>query len=89
MASLILLLGFMLLAFLTNIGQVVCGSGNNYVRDACSVTRYKDLCMHSLASFSDEAKSSPSKWARAGVSVTISEVKIVAAELIKLKISGV
>lgn len=58
---------------------------DNYVRDACSVTRYQDLCVHTLASFSNTAKRSPSKWARAGVSVTIGEVKSVAQNLTELK----
>ncbi|OIT33641.1 PREDICTED: 21 kDa protein-like [Nicotiana attenuata] len=59
--------------------------GESYVRDACSVTRYQDLCMHSLASFSRTAKNNPSKWARAGVSVTISQAKGVTQSLSKLK----
>lgn len=59
--------------------------GNNYVEDACSVTRYPGLCVDRLASFSSTAKDSPSKWARAGVSVTIGEVKIVAKYLATLK----
>ncbi|XVF72631.1 hypothetical protein PTKIN_Ptkin12aG0135700 [Pterospermum kingtungense] len=58
---------------------------NNYVEDACSVTRYQSLCIHSLASFSSSAKTSPSKWARAGVSVTISETKNVFQYLTKVK----
>ncbi|KAJ7977569.1 21 kDa protein [Quillaja saponaria] len=85
MVRMALLLGIMLLGFLTNVDQFVSGKENHYVRDACSVTRYKDLCAHSLASFSNIAKRSPTKWARAGVSVTIAEVKIVAADLKKLK----
>ncbi|CAN0889025.1 Pectinesterase inhibitor 6 [Linum grandiflorum] len=48
-------------------------SSSSYVEQACSVTKYKAICIHSLASFSRTAKSSPSKWARAGVSVTLSE----------------
>lgn len=55
------------------------------MRNACSVTLYTDLCIHSLSSFSDTARRSPSKWARAGVSVTITEVKNVQAHLAKLK----
>ncbi|KAF3436451.1 hypothetical protein FNV43_RR23543 [Rhamnella rubrinervis] len=60
-------------------------NGDNYVRDACSVTRYPELCIHSLASFSNTAKASPSLWARAGVSVTLSEAKSVARYLVFLK----
>ncbi|EYU46665.1 hypothetical protein ABFS82_04G020400 [Erythranthe guttata] len=51
---------------------------SGYVRDACSVTRYRDLCVHSLAPFSNTAKRNPIRWARAGVSVTIAESKRVA-----------
>ncbi|KDP28163.1 hypothetical protein JCGZ_13934 [Jatropha curcas] len=58
---------------------------DTYVRDACSVTRYQDLCIHSLAAFSQTAKRSPTKWARAAVSVTISEAKNVTQYLKKLK----
>ncbi|XP_047973131.1 pectinesterase inhibitor 6 [Salvia hispanica] len=59
--------------------------GNDYVEEACSVTRYPGLCVDMLASFSSTAKDSPSKWARAGVSVTIGEVKLVAKYLAALK----
>ncbi|KAH6823972.1 Plant invertase/pectin methylesterase inhibitor superfamily protein [Perilla frutescens var. hirtella] len=64
---------------------VMSSFGDDYVQDACSVTRYRDLCVHSLASFSNTAKRSPSKWARAGVSVTIREVKGVARYLAALR----
>lgn len=76
---------FMFVALLTNSGQLAYGNGRSYVQEACSVTRYPDICVHSLASFSSTAKRSPSKWARAGVSVTIGEVKDVAQNLQKLK----
>ncbi|XP_051118915.1 pectinesterase inhibitor 6 [Andrographis paniculata] len=55
------------------------------VEDACSVTRYQDLCIRSLASFSGVAKHSPGRWARAGVSVTIAESKRVGRYLAGLK----
>lgn len=70
---------FMFLAWLQAKGD------NNYVRDACSVTRHQDICVRTLASFSSTAKRSPSKWARAGVSVTVGELKSVAQHLIELK----
>ncbi|KAK8570234.1 hypothetical protein V6N13_002929 [Hibiscus sabdariffa] len=60
-------------------------SASNYVHDACSVTRYRALCIRTLAPFSSSAKTSPSKWARAGVSVTIGETKKVAQYLLKVK----
>ncbi|KAB2616265.1 21 kDa protein-like [Pyrus ussuriensis x Pyrus communis] len=66
--------------------QLVSGKGNkSYVEEACSVTRYRDLCIHSLASFSTSAKNSPSRWARAGVSVSLSETKSAAHYLVTLK----
>ncbi|PIN07205.1 Pectinesterase [Handroanthus impetiginosus] len=58
---------------------------NNYVEDACSVTRYRNLCIRTLASFSNTAKHNPSIWARAGVSVTIGEAKKVSKYLATLK----
>ncbi|KAK7284645.1 hypothetical protein RJT34_19395 [Clitoria ternatea] len=76
----------LLVSFLTNV--MVHAKGNNNVREACSVTRYRNLCVHSLAHFSSTAGTSPSKWARAGVSVTIGEVKNVQAYLAKLKWQG-
>lgn len=60
-------------------------NGETYVRDACSVTQYTEVCIHSLASFSNTAKRDPRIWARAGISVTIGEAKRVAAYLAKLK----
>ncbi|GMI98837.1 hypothetical protein HRI_003553000 [Hibiscus trionum] len=60
-------------------------SASNYVQDACSVTRYRALCISTLAPFSSSAKTSPSKWARAGVSVTIGETKKVVHYLLKVK----
>ncbi|XP_027353264.1 pectinesterase inhibitor 6-like [Abrus precatorius] len=81
---------FMLALFLSlliNTGQMVFAKGSNVI-EACSVTRYKNLCVHSLAPFSKAAGRSPSKWARAGVSVTISQVKNVQAYLAKLKRQG-
>ncbi|KAK7259324.1 hypothetical protein RIF29_24928 [Crotalaria pallida] len=91
----IIIARFMLLlalffSFLTNTGREVFAKGesDNNVKEACKVTRYQNLCMHSLAQFSNIAGRSPSKWARAGVSVTIGEVKNVRAYLAKLKSSG-
>ncbi|KAJ9535474.1 LOW QUALITY PROTEIN: hypothetical protein OSB04_un001400 [Centaurea solstitialis] len=60
-------------------------SYDNYVIEACSVTRYQDLCIDSLASYSNTAKKDPSKWARAGVSVTIGEAKNTTRYLVGLK----
>ncbi|KAF5455262.1 hypothetical protein F2P56_024858 [Juglans regia] len=76
---------YIFLAWLTNFGQIAYGKEDNYVDDACSVTRYQDLCLHTLASFSRTCKSSPSKWARAGLSVTLAEVKSTAQYLTSLK----
>ncbi|KAK1385148.1 PMEI domain-containing protein [Heracleum sosnowskyi] len=62
-------------------------NGDDYVQDACSVTRYRNLCIRSLSPFSTTAKRNPTTWARAGVSVTISEAKRVAKLLTKLSTS--
>ncbi|XP_050365958.1 pectinesterase inhibitor 6-like [Argentina anserina] len=73
-------------AFLIIPTSLAAGNADrSYVEDACSVTRYRDLCIHSLASFSSIAKKSPSRWARAGVSVTLGETKNVAGYLVTLK----
>ncbi|XP_029130003.1 pectinesterase inhibitor 6 [Cajanus cajan] len=76
------------LMFLFALFQMVFAKGHDNVREACSVTRYQKLCVHSLAHFSNTAGRSPSKWARAGVSVSIGEVKKVKAYLAELKRQG-
>ncbi|XP_027367270.1 pectinesterase inhibitor 6-like [Abrus precatorius] len=83
-----LLLPFIFLSLLANTDQMVVAKGKDNVRDACRVTRYQKLCVRSLAPFSNSAGRSPSKWARAGVSVTIGEIKNVEAYLAKLKRHG-
>lgn len=69
----------------------LCSSSSSamesYVEDACSVTRYPNICIRSLASFSNTAKRDPCKWARAGVTVTIREAKIVSRYVANLKSS--
>ncbi|XP_022991771.1 pectinesterase inhibitor 6-like [Cucurbita maxima] len=57
----------------------------SYVQEACSVTQHQDLCIQLLSPFSSSAKRSPTKWARTGVSVTISEAKTVARFLGRVK----
>ncbi|XP_022759694.1 pectinesterase inhibitor 6 [Durio zibethinus] len=81
----IVYLTFLGLLCLLKSGQSAPNSARNYVKDACSVTRYRALCINTLAPFSSFAKTSPSKWARAGVSVTIGETKNVAKFLQKVK----
>ncbi|XP_057504338.1 pectinesterase inhibitor 6-like [Actinidia eriantha] len=83
-----LVLKFVVFALVINSCTSVFIQDNSYVREACSVTRYRDLCVHSLAPFSTTAKRNPSTWARAGVSVTISEAKSVAQYLMKVKSQG-
>lgn len=78
----------MFISFVTNTSQLVFAKGQYNAREACRVTRYPDLCIRTLAPFSLSAGRSPSKWARAGVSVTIGEVKNVQAYLAKLKRQG-
>ncbi|ESQ39417.1 hypothetical protein EUTSA_v10001636mg [Eutrema salsugineum] len=48
---------------------------SRYVKNACSVTRYKNLCVRTLWPFAVVAKNNSSKWARAGVAVTITDTK--------------
>ncbi|XP_021775342.1 pectinesterase inhibitor 6-like [Chenopodium quinoa] len=79
---------YLLCLFFTLLLFIAFVDGTNYVREACSVTRYQDLCVKSLASYSNNAKRSPSRWARAGVSVTISEVKVVSQYLDTTKKHG-
>ncbi|XP_022634705.1 pectinesterase inhibitor 6 isoform X1 [Vigna radiata var. radiata] len=76
------------LSLLTSPGQMVSAKGKENVTEACSVTRYQSLCIQSLSQFSNTAGRSPSKWARAGVSVSIGEVKNVKAYLAELKKHG-
>uniref|UniRef100_A0A2P2MXQ5 Pectinesterase inhibitor domain-containing protein n=1 Tax=Rhizophora mucronata TaxID=61149 RepID=A0A2P2MXQ5_RHIMU len=88
----IFFIAFMLQAWVANgtdWGSTNATSGDSYVRDACSVTRYQDLCIHSLSSFSYVAKQSPAKWARVGLSVTIGEARNTDQYLNKLKKKGI
>ncbi|XP_010512677.1 PREDICTED: 21 kDa protein-like [Camelina sativa] len=62
---------------------------NSYVQNACSVTHYRDLCAKTLSPFASVAKNSPSKWARAGVSVAITDNKDVLRYLLKTRLSTV
>ncbi|XP_042516131.1 pectinesterase inhibitor 6-like [Macadamia integrifolia] len=59
--------------------------GDDYVKEACNVTHYQDLCIHSLSPFSNSAKRDPQKWARAAVSVTVGEAKMVTQYLTNQK----
>ncbi|KAK2403607.1 21 kDa protein [Trifolium repens] len=87
-SHLTLLVAFIFLSYLANTSQLVFAEEKNNVREACKVTRYQNLCMRSLALFSDSAGRNPSKWARAGVSVTIGEVEHVQTYLANLKRHG-
>ncbi|KAJ4956484.1 hypothetical protein NE237_013267 [Protea cynaroides] len=58
---------------------------DDYVKDACNVTQYQDLCIHSLAPFSKWARQDPCRWAQAAVSVTTDETKRVTHYVINLK----
>ncbi|KAL5996153.1 hypothetical protein ACLOJK_026226 [Asimina triloba] len=69
-----------------------CGGSNastnrnyEYVRDACRVTKYPNLCVRSLSTYSDEAKRSPQRWARAAVSVTLAEAESAGQYLARFK----
>ncbi|KAJ9171813.1 hypothetical protein P3X46_015126 [Hevea brasiliensis] len=88
MRTAIIFIIFLFLSWVTSSKGWGSNSRDSYVRDACSVTRYQHLCVHSLSSFSRTAGRSPGKWARAGVSVTIGEAKNVTQYLNKLKKYG-
>lgn len=82
----IMIVTFLLLSWLTVPScSWASRKANTYVKDACSVTRYKNLCIDSLSSYSSVAKRDPGKWARAGVSVTIGVTKNTIRYLIGLK----
>ncbi|EOX95083.1 hypothetical protein QUC31_004841 [Theobroma cacao] len=85
MANANVYLTFLLLLCLLKSGRSARNVANKYVQEACKVTRYRALCINSLASFSSIARRSPSTWARAGVSVTLGETKNVAQYLMKVK----
>ncbi|VVB06662.1 unnamed protein product [Arabis nemorensis] len=70
-------ISFALLLFLLSLNPtpLFASNRNNYVQNACSATHYQNLCLKTLSPFSSVAKNSPSKWARAGVSVAISDNK--------------
>ncbi|KAI4326327.1 hypothetical protein MLD38_031653 [Melastoma candidum] len=78
----------LLLLWLSVAARVASGKGNIYLQDACNVTQYHDLCVHSLASFSRTAGKSPRRWARAGVSVTIREAKGITQYMRGMKSTG-
>ncbi|MCL7024344.1 hypothetical protein MKW94_007586 [Papaver nudicaule] len=59
--------------------------GDEYVRSACSVTRYQDICIRSLEAYSNSAKHDSRKWAQAAVTVTLAEAKNMTHYLNKLK----
>lgn len=85
----LLTLILILTIWISKLSNLAQGNEDNpYVKDACSVTRYPNVCIQSLASFSNSAKRSPSKWARAGVSVTLNEAKNVAQYLMNLRNSN-
>ncbi|KAG9443807.1 hypothetical protein H6P81_015147 [Aristolochia fimbriata] len=78
----------LLVAIAANLVNCGPSHADDNVRDACRATRYRELCIHSLASFSGSAKRSPYRWARASVSVTLSEAKKVQGYLSKQKKNG-
>ncbi|CAH8320710.1 unnamed protein product [Eruca vesicaria subsp. sativa] len=58
---------------------------SRYVKDACNVTRYQQLCLRTLWPFTIVAKDNSSKWARAGVAVTITDTKRILRLLLKTR----
>lgn len=76
----------LILIFLAQFCTPTLANGKtSYVHDACSVTRYPNICIQTLAPYTNKAKRSAIKWARAGISVSISEAKDTCQFLIGLK----
>ncbi|KAK4790853.1 hypothetical protein SAY86_031266 [Trapa natans] len=69
-------------------GQLAAENEDINVREACSVTRFQDICVRSLSSFSHFAGRNPVRWARAGLSVALREAKGVAVYLQEVKRGG-
>ncbi|GAB4841124.1 hypothetical protein Ancab_021867 [Ancistrocladus abbreviatus] len=67
---------------------LVQANSQSFVQEACRVTRFQKVCIQSLSPFSNNARRSPSRWARVGVSVTIREVKGLKAFLNGLRQQG-
>lgn len=62
---------------------------SRYVKNACSVTQYQNLCVRTLWPFAIVAKNNSSKWARASVAVTITDTKQILRLLLKSQRSAV
>ncbi|KAJ4867261.1 Plant invertase/pectin methylesterase inhibitor superfamily protein [Raphanus sativus] len=58
---------------------------SRYVKNACSVTQYQQLCFRTLWPFAVVAENNSSKWARAGVAVTITDTKQILRLLLKTR----
>ncbi|XP_010507863.1 PREDICTED: 21 kDa protein-like [Camelina sativa] len=58
---------------------------STYVRNACSVTQYQQLCVRTLWPFAVVARNKTSKWTRASVAVTITDTKRILRILLKTK----
>ncbi|KAI3849123.1 hypothetical protein MKX03_005261 [Papaver bracteatum] len=84
-SRLVLVLIFIFISFSISKSDESSEDGDEYVRSACSVTRYQDICIRSLESYSNTAKYDSRKWAQAAVAVTLEEAKNVTHYLKKLK----
>ncbi|KAI3996076.1 hypothetical protein MKX01_007182 [Papaver californicum] len=84
-SRLVLVLFFILIAFPLSKSDESSEEGDEYVRSACSVTRYQDICIHSLEAYSNTTKYDSRKWAQAAVAVTLDEAKNITHYLKKLK----
>ena len=61
---------------------------SRYIKNACSVTQNQQLCFRTLWPFAIVAKNNSSKWARAGVAVTITDTKRILRLLLKTRNSS-
>ncbi|KAM0947655.1 putative pectinesterase [Dioscorea sansibarensis] len=78
----------LILFSITIMSYMAYGHGHDYLKEVCSVTRYKSLCVQSLSHFSSPASHTPSGWARAAVSITLAETERAGQYLVKLKTGG-
>ncbi|CAN6467732.1 unnamed protein product [Victoria cruziana] len=61
------------------------GDANAYLRSACHVTLYRELCFNTFAAFPSAAKQNASALARSAISVTLAETKNVTRYILGLR----
>lgn len=61
------------------------GDGNAYLRKACRVTLYRELCFNTFSTLPSAAKQNASALARSAISVTLAETKNVSRYILGLR----